>query len=86
MTKFGQGKINNPNSFRVLNFWSHFEALNDIFSASNGRENMSPFFIEYLYHMDVVLEYIFLTMYHAHQMEVVCQSYDPGKLMYQVTR
>ena len=27
--------------FRVLNFWSRFEALNDIFSASNGWENMS---------------------------------------------
>ena len=30
-------------SFWVLNFRSRFEALNDVFSASNGRENMSPF-------------------------------------------
>ena len=30
-------------SFRVLNFWSRFEALNDIFLASNGRDNMRPF-------------------------------------------
>ena len=29
-------------SFRVLNFRSHFEALNDIFWASNDREYMSP--------------------------------------------
>ena len=36
-------------SFQVLNFRSCFEALNDIFSASNGQENMSLF-------MDVVLE------------------------------
>ena len=30
-------------SFWVLNFRSRFEALNDIFSASNGWENMSLF-------------------------------------------
>ena len=30
-------------SFRVPNFRSHFEALNDVFSALNGRANLSPF-------------------------------------------
>ena len=30
-------------SFRVLNFWSRFEALNDVFLESNGQENMSLF-------------------------------------------
>ena len=30
-------------SFQVLNFRSHFEALNNVFSASNGRANMSLF-------------------------------------------
>ena len=30
-------------SFQVLNFRSCFEALNDVFSASNGRANMSQF-------------------------------------------
>ena len=30
-------------SFGVLNFRSCFEALNDVFSASNGQENRSPF-------------------------------------------
>ena len=47
---------------------------------------MSLFQTRLLLFMDVVLEYIFLMMYHVRQMEVVCQSYDPGKLMYQVTQ
>ena len=34
----------------------------------------------------LVLEQIFLTMYHVRQTQVVCQSYDPRKLMYQVTQ
>ena len=59
-------------SFRVLNFWSHFEALNDVFLASNGQENMSPFQTQFLLFMDVVLKQIFLMMYHARQMKVVC--------------
>ena len=59
-------------SFRILNFQSHFEALNNIFSTSNGRENMSLFWTQYLSFMDVVLKQIFLTMYHARQTEVVC--------------
>ena len=73
-------------SFRVLNFQSRFEALNDIFSTSNGQEKTSLFQTQYLSFMDVVLEQIFLTMYHACQTEVVCQSYDPAKLIYQVTQ
>ena len=56
------------------------------FSASNGEENMSLFWSRYFLFVDVVLELIFLMMYHVHQTEVVCQSYDPGKLMYQVTQ
>ena len=59
-------------SFRVLNFQSRFEALNDVFLASNGRENMSPLRTQYLLFMDVVLKQIFLMMYHARQTEVVC--------------
>ena len=73
-------------SFRVLNFRSRFEALNDVFSASNGQEKMSSFQTQNFPFMDVVLEEIFLTMYHLRQMEVVCQSYDHEKLMYQVTQ
>ena len=61
--------------FWVLNFQSRFEALNNIFSASNGQTNMSPFWTQYLLFKDVFLEEIFLTMYHARQTEVVCQSY-----------
>ena len=59
-------------SFRFLNFWSRFEALNDVFLASNGRVNMSPFRAQYFPFMDVLLKQIFLTIYHARQMEVVC--------------
>ena len=73
-------------SFRVLNFRSRFETLNDVFLASNGWENMSPFPTCYFLFMDAVLKRIFLMMYHARQTEVVCQSYDPEKLMYQVTQ
>ena len=73
-------------SFWVLNFRSRFEALNDVFLASNGWANMSPFQSQYLQFMDVVLKHIFLMMYHVHQTKVVCQIYDPGKLMYQVTQ
>ena len=43
-------------SCRVLNFWSHFEALNDVFSASNGSTNMSLFRTWYFLFLDVVLE------------------------------
>ena len=73
-------------SFRVLNFRIRFEALNNVFSGSNGQENISLFWTQYLLIIDVFLEYIFLTMYHVRQMEVVCQSYDPCKLMYRVTQ
>ncbi len=34
----------------------------------------------------VVIGYIFLTSYHTHQTEIVCQSYDPRKLMYEFTQ
>ena len=46
-------------SFRVLNFRSRFDALNDVFSASNGREIMSRIWTSYLLFMDVFLEEIF---------------------------
>ena len=59
-------------SFWVLSFRSRFEALNNVFSTSNGQANMSPFRIEYLVVMDVFLKQIFLKIYHAHQTEVVC--------------
>ena len=43
-------------SFWVLNFRSRFEALNDVFLASNGRENMSSSRTKYLPLMDVFLK------------------------------
>ena len=44
---------------------------------------VSSIFLTYKF---VFLGYIFLTRYCAHQMEIVCQSYVPGKLMYQFTQ
>jgi hypothetical protein len=67
--------------FRVLNFRSRFDALNDIF-WENEEQHGSSFDV---YHTKVVfLEYIFLTMYRAPQTEIVCKSYTPGKLTYQL--
>ena len=34
----------------------------------------------------VILGQIFLTRYCTRQMEIVCQNYDPGKLMHQFTQ
>jgi len=34
----------------------------------------------------VFLKYIFLTSYYMNQTEIECQSYDLGKLMYQLTQ
>ena len=42
--------------FWVLNFQSRFEALNDVFSASNGRADMSLLRTPYLLFVDVVIE------------------------------
>lgn len=47
--------------------------------------NMGPWTNIYLPKV-VFLRYIFLTSYCASQTRIVCQSYNPGKLMYQFTR
>jgi len=51
--------------FRVLNFWSRFEALNDVFWGMLRLQN-----------------FIFPMRYYMPKTEIVCKSYDPGKLMY----
>ena len=54
-------------------FWHHFSEKYDPILDSTF---LSKF---------VVLGYIFTTMYHVRQTEIVCQSYDPGKLKHQFT-
>jgi hypothetical protein len=64
--------------FRVLNFWSRFEALNNVFWEN--RETMivpSMIFPKCISSIDT-----FPMGYHTPKTEIVCKSYDPGKLMY----
>jgi hypothetical protein len=69
--------------FRVLNFQSRFEALNDIFL---GKREAKWIIVHVSHPKVVVLGQIFLTRYRTRQTEIVCQSYVPGKLMYQLTQ
>ena len=64
--------------FQVLNFWSHFEALNDVF-WENKEKHWS--------YLDVspkmnLLDDTFRMGYHAPKTKTVWKRYDPGKLMY----
>ena len=70
--------------FWVPNFRSRFEALNIIFLASNGIENMSLFWTRSLPFFHVNRGYIFPTSYRAPKLEIVCKIYDPGKLYVQL--
>jgi len=56
--------------FRVLNFESCLEVLNNVFWQF-GEKNKGN---------------IFFPSYRAPQMEIVCQSYAPGKLIHQTTQ
>ena len=65
--------------FRVLNFRSRFEALNDIFWVSFYQRNeIRP--------KSCGPRIELLMMYHVRQTEIVCQSYVPGKLKHQFTQ
>ena len=64
--------------FWVLNFRSRFEALNDIFWGMLRLQN----FIMKICATVIVLGYIFPMGYHTPKTEIVCKSYNPGKLMY----
>ena len=57
--------------------------------ASRGQDfvpDSIPFKNRYSRLSVVVIRQIFLTMYHVHQTEIVCQSYDPEKLKHQFTQ
>jgi hypothetical protein len=58
--------------FRVLNFPSRFEALNNIFWGMLRLQNFIMKFCE------IVVSYA----YHTPKTEIVCKNYDPRKLMY----
>ena len=63
---------------------NRFEALNYIFYWENQEQHGS---LTNVSHSNiVVLRQIFLTRYFARQTEIVCESYDPRKLMYQFTQ
>jgi hypothetical protein len=64
--------------FRVLNFHSRFEALNDVFL---GMLQSKCFIMKFSANV-VVLRYIFPMGYRTPKTKIVCKSYDPGKLMY----
>ena len=67
----------------VFNFRGHFEGLNEYFSGSiitmiTKGSHQSP-------EMSL-LDNTFPTIYHAPQMEIICQSYALGKLIHQTTQ
>ena len=68
--------------FRVPNFWGRFEALNDVFWGFRAQTNVFKHFI--LKNKIVLLGYTFPTMYRAPQMKIICKSYAPKKLTYQL--
>jgi hypothetical protein len=62
----------------IFHFWSHFEALNDVF-LEKGETYGTSFYIS---PKIILLDDTFLTGYHTPKMNIVCKSYDPEKLMY----
>jgi hypothetical protein len=72
------GNFGNLLFLAVFNFWGHFEALNDVF-GKNGEKYGSSFDISSKMNL---LDDTFPMGYHAPKTEIVCKSYDPGKLMY----
>jgi hypothetical protein len=69
--------------FWVLNFESRFEALNDVF-WENGEQHEAPLMLLTQCcspRIDLSNEVL-----RTRQTEIVCQSYVPGKLMYQLTQ
>jgi hypothetical protein len=64
--------------FRVLNFQSRFEALNDVFL---GMLKSKKFIMKFLATI-VFLGWIFPMGYRTPKTKIVCKSYDSGKLMY----
>jgi hypothetical protein len=69
--------------FGVPNFWGRFEALNDVFWGFRVQGTIKVIGLEQS--KIVLLGYTFPTVYRAPQMEIVCKSYAPGKLTYQLS-
>jgi hypothetical protein len=61
----------------VFNFRGHFEALNDVFEKMGSNMEVSSILPPVN-----LLDDTFPTGYHAPEKEIVCKSYDLGKLMY----
>jgi len=69
--------------FRLLNFWGHFEGLNEVFSGSgtikkDKGSDGSP-------KMNILYD-TFPKIHHAPRMEIICQSYAPRNLKHQTTK
>ena len=68
--------------FRVLKFCGRFEALNDVFWRFGAKWFTSKF----IWPTKVLnLRHTFPTSYQTPKSEIVCKSYDPGKLTVQLT-
>jgi hypothetical protein len=68
--------------FRVPNFLGCFEALNDVFWGFGAQMTAK---ISNLRHSKIfLLGYTFPTVYRVPQTGIVCKSYAPGKLAYQL--
>jgi hypothetical protein len=72
------GNFGNLLFLAVFHFWSRFEALNDAF-WENGEKYGSSLNISPKINL---LDDTFPMGYHTPKTEIVCKSYDPGKLMY----
>ena len=68
--------------FRVLNFRSHLEALNDVFW---GMLRLQNFIMKFCANV-VVLRWIFPMAYHTLKMRIVWKIYNSKKLMYWLTQ
>ena len=75
------GNFDNLLFLAVFNFWGHFEALNDVFLENEEKHGL---YINVSHPKVVFIGWIFPTSYHAPQTEIVCKSYAPGKLTYQL--
>jgi hypothetical protein len=69
--------------FRFLNFWGHFEGLNEVFSRS--RTSMITEAFDWAPKMNLLID-TFPTSYRVPQTEIICQSYAPEKLIHQTTQ
>ena len=65
-----------------FNFRGHFEALNDVFGNIGSQYSI-------YFNIEAKMNLLYDTFpmgYHMPKTEIVCKSYDPGKLMYRLTQ